>query len=395
MLSNRFARVRDEFVIIDSQFPQKSPMAFRNTEINEYLRRIRNSRSYTMYRMQPGEGAWFTHGYGMDALEFEENKDGYLKHYPQNKDRLRYLRPDKKYEFKLAYSFFLAETYVLLPFYERHHIPFIFVLYPGGSFGLNNSASDEMLGRIFQSEYFREVIVTQELTKRYLIDKSLCDEKKITYIYGGFVQFRRNNIRMKKIYKKDKGTFDICFVAAKYSEKGLDKGYDIFIETAKRLSRTADDIIFHVIGGFDEHEIDVTDIKSRIKFYGYRSPDFLKDFYSKMDIFLGPGRPFELYEGNFDGFPLGIDASYCGVALFVADELKMNRFYRDDKDIVIVPLDPEKIADKILYYYRNLDKLYALSEAGERTTRRLFDIDRQINERIKVFSKYVDLELVK
>src|ERR1700683_4393031 len=119
MLLNRFKKnTTDQFVVIDSQFPQKDPFAFRNAEINEYLGRIENSSSYTMYPMYPGSEAPFGHAYGMEYEDFVTNKKGYLRYYPKNKPRLHYLKRDRKYAFQLAYSFFLGETYVLLPFYE-------------------------------------------------------------------------------------------------------------------------------------------------------------------------------------------------------------------------------------------------------------------------------------
>jgi glycosyltransferase involved in cell wall biosynthesis len=394
MFSRVFGEVRDDLAIVDSQFPQKNPMAFRNTEINEYFKRISNVRIYTMYPMQPSSEAWFSHGYGMAPEEFSENLSGYLKHFPNNRDRIRYLKKTKKYSFKLAYSFFLAETFVLLPFYEKNRIPFVFVLYPGGSFGLENENSDRMLRKIFRSKYFRQVIVTQRITKDYLLRKRLCTARKITYIYGGFVQFKKNELLPKKLYKRDKNTFDICFVAAKYSDRGIDKGYDIFIEVAKQLCAKTKDIMFHVVGGFDKNDIDTSKIKKRIKFYGYKEPSFLSNFYSGMDIFLGPGRLFKLYPGNFDGFPLGVDAGYCGVALFVSDQLKMNRYYQTGEEIVIIPTNASRIVKKILSYYNNPATLYDLSMNGQRKTQQLFDIDFQIDERIKVFSKFVKLELI-
>lgn len=249
------------FVIIDSTFPQKNPRGFRNTEINEYFKKIKKCASFTMYPMKPDSDAWFTHGYGMTKEEFKENKKNYLKIYPQNKKKIFLLKENKKYDFKLCYSFFLAETYTLLPFYEKNQIPFIFTLYPGGGFGLNFKKSDNMLKKIFQSKYFKGVIVTQPITKKYLLEKKLCPNKKIHYIKGGWVQFKKNEIYKKNFYKKDKPTFDICFVARKYSPKGIDKGYDLFIKTAKILCRKTKDIMFHVIGNFTPEDIDITKIK--------------------------------------------------------------------------------------------------------------------------------------
>ncbi len=386
-------KVSDSFVVIDPVFPQKEPLAFRNSEINEYFRKIPRAASYAMYPMQPGPDAWFSHGYGVTREVFEENKSGYLRYYPENANKLHYLQKNRDYHFELAYSFFLSETYVLLPFYQKHNIPFIFVLYPGGAFGLDNKSSDAMLRAIFESDQFRGVIVTQQITYDYLMSKKLCPASKVRYIYGGFVQFKTKEVQPKQYYEKDKSTLDICFVAAKYSERGVDKGYDLFIEVAKKVCKATDDVQFHVVGGFDEQDIDVQDIKDRIHFYGYKRPDFLLDFYTKMDIFLSPNRPGQLFPGNFDGFPLGIDASYCGAALFVSDELDMNHWYAPGKELEIIPLDVDRIADKVLHYTANPTKLYELAAKGTSRTRELFDVNYQIDQRIEVFRELGGLKI--
>ncbi len=384
--------IREDFVIIDSQFPQKEPMGFRNIEINEYLKRLKNASVYAMYPMKPGPEAWFAHGYGVDKKAFDENRAGYLEHFPQNRDRVHQLDEHAKYRFKLAYSFFLAETYVLLPFFEKHHIPFVFILYPGGAFGLDNPGSDAMLKEIFSSKYFKGVIVSQKLTKKYLLRKKLCKATDISYVYGGFVQFSPDDVRPKKYYGKDKKTFDICFVAAKYTEKGIDKGYDAFIAAAKILTKKTEDIHFHIIGNFDKSDIDVKELGSHIHFYGYQKADFFPDFYARMDIMISPNRPGKIYEGNFDGFPLGVDAGYCGTAMFVSDELAMNEHFTNNKDIVIVPIDPKQMAKIVLRYYNNPSELYELSKRGAEASHRFFAIEQQIKDRLKTFSRIYDRE---
>jgi len=390
----RFGKtVKGGLGVIDSVFPQKTPFSFRNAEINEYFDRVQNFTSFTMHPMQPGEEAWFSHGYGVSRRTFKTNKRGYIRHYPQHKDRIRYLSRYKKYELGLAYSFFLAETYVLLPYYEKNSVPFVFVLYPGGAFGLNFDKSDDMLRRIFCSGLFRKVIVTQELTRDYLLSSGLTSAAEIEYVYGGIVQFKKMDVRRKIRYGEHKGTFDVCFVASKYSNRGVDKGYDLFIAAAKELVKSTKDIMFHVVGGFDSSDVDVDGLEGRITFYGYRRPDYLIEFYSGMDIFLSPNRPFQLFEGNFDGFPLGIDAGYCGVALFVSDPLGMNRHYQDGKDIVIVPLESTQIAAMIRSHYDDLDRLYALASKGQEKVQELFDVDSQITQRLRIFEQFVCLEL--
>jgi glycosyltransferase involved in cell wall biosynthesis len=341
-----------------------------------------------MYPMQPGPKAWFSHGYGVSRSEFEENKLGYLKYFPGNKDRIQYLDPNKSYEIKLAYSYFLAETYTLLPFYEKNDIDFVFVLYPGGAFGLDNDSSDAMLKDIFASKNFKKIIVTKNITLDYLLRKKLCDESKMESLHG-FVQFDENSTVCKKKYKTDKKTFDVCIVAAKYSDKGIDKGYDLFIEAAKQLVPKYKDMRFHVVGGFDENEIDVSDIRDNITFYGFRQPDFLSELYSGMDIFLSPNRAFQLYPGNFDGL-MGADAAYAGVALFITDELGQHVYFKDGQDVIIIKSDLADIVKKVTYYYKHPAKLYKLSERGQAVMKKTFDIRGECEARVRIFREILE-----
>ncbi len=394
MLDNIFRRVvSEDFIVIDSRFPQKEPMGFRNAEFNEYLSRLVNFSCYASYPIPPRKPHIFNHTYGISKVDYLKNLDSYARSFPDNVDRINWLDPRKRYKIKLAYVIFLSAAYSLLEFFEKNKVPFIFVLYPGGSFGLNNEKSDMMLREVFESKYFRGVIVTQKITRDYLIDNKLCPDSKISFIYGGFVQFGKSDVVQKKYYKKDKKTFDVCFVGHKYLDKGVDKGYDLFIETARLLSKTNNDIRFHVIGGFGPGDIDLGESKDRIKFYGVKPPKFLRMFYSKMDILLSPNRPFQHYVGNFDGFPIGADAGYCGVARLVSDELNMNTFFQDGKDIVLIPLNPYKISETIMQYYNNPNKLYKLSKKGQEVTQELWDIDRHVKERLNIFSKITEIQL--
>lgn len=386
--------IHDEVVVIDWLFPQKEPGGFRNVEINGLLNIMNNLNTYTMHPMYPDKDAWSPYPYGIEEDTFKENKNAYLKIYPENKDRLKYLSPDFKYNFKLAYSYFLGETYTLLPFYEKNEIPFVFILYPAGAFGLNNESSDTMLRKIFASKYFKKVIVTQKVTRDYLIEKRLCPPAKIEFLFGGYVQFNKDEILPKKYYKKDKSTFDICFVANKYSSKGIDKGYDLFIETAKQINVEFPDARFHVVGSFDETIIDVSQIKNIITFYGVKPPEFFKDFYSKMDICLSPNRVFTLYEGHFDGFPLGADALSCGTALFATDELNNNDGYFNDDEIIIIKPEIKDIVNKIKHYINDLDSLYMLSKKGMNKLYSLVNTSERVQKVSKILKETSEEKII-
>ncbi len=381
---NIFKRViKDNIVVIDSVLPNRDAVGPRNSDFLEFTRQLPAFRYYTMYPMKPGPKAWFAHGYGMEPKKFAQQLPEYVQKYPEAKGKIRLLSPNKKYTFNVAYTYFLAETYTMLPFLEKNRIPFVFLLNPGGAFGINNESSDAMLRTIFNSPFFRKVIVNQQLFKDYLLKKKLCKVDDIVYDFSGSAQFRQEDVRMKRFYKKEKQTFDMCFVAAKYSVKGVDKGYDLFIAAAKKLARKCPDMRFHVVGGFSAEDIDVSSLKDVIKFYGYVDASALPMFYASMDIYLSPNRPFKLYEGGSDGFPLSAGAMYCGVAGFNADELHMNTEFSSD-EVVIVRTNVRDIVMKVQHAYEHPAELYKLARKGQRRAQSLFDIEKHIQGRIQL-----------
>ena len=116
---------------------------------------------------------------------------------------------------KLFYCVFISNLYNNLSWLEKFNIPFVFTLYPGGGFEVNNPEVDRKLRLIFSSSNFKKVIVTQFYTKQYLENNNLCDKDKICLIYGCVVPQKslEINLQNKKYYLKDKDTFDICFCA--------------------------------------------------------------------------------------------------------------------------------------------------------------------------------------
>ena len=155
----------------------KRPYGFRNYEFNLMLEKWPNVNVWTMPVTRPGADAFFTHTYGQSYKKFFKNRHAYFKFYPQDRGRIFWLCPWRQYSFKLAYSVFLCTTYTLLPFYEKNKIPFIFVLYPNGGFGLNNPSSDAMLQKVCSSPYFRGVVCTQPVIEEYLLTRHFCKKE--------------------------------------------------------------------------------------------------------------------------------------------------------------------------------------------------------------------------
>ena len=137
---------------------------------------------------------------------------------------------------------------------------------------------------------------------------------------------------VSKVLCPNKDTFDIIFCAAKYMPKGLDNGYDVFIELANSLIKRYSFVRFHLVGGFDKDDKDVTLLRNAIAFYGYKKFDDLKEIYNKMDVIISPNKPFLLGKGAFDGFPQGtvVEAVFNGVVALITDELNQNTIFDDD-----------------------------------------------------------------
>lgn len=365
-----------KLVILDDFFPNVKT-GFRIAEYNYYLNKYQNSEVYSSCA-----------GFLRYVKEYEEN-------FPIFKNRVKSLNINYygNYQCSLFYTVFVNNAFNYLRIFEMKGKPFIFTLYPGGGFCIDNAAQDQKLMRVCKSPLFKKMIVTQKITYEYVIKKGFTTPDKIEFIYGGITNtdYYRNHLIQKKYYKQDKDTFDICFVAAKYMAKGIDKGFDIFIEVCKNLSTIYNNIKFHVVGNFSENDINVSEIKDRIHFYGLRNTEFFPNFYSTMDIIISPNRHFILAPGAFDGFPTGccVDAGLNGTAILCTDPLNQNIVFDNDKDICLINTNASSITNKVIYYIDNLDRLYLLGSNGQKKLNEVYDIEKQMERRIKLLEEYM------
>jgi glycosyltransferase involved in cell wall biosynthesis len=367
-------------VILDDIFPHLLS-AFRIAEYNAYLSRYKNSMVYSSAVSFSALG---------DHRSFKEVRDEYLSYYPEFAGRTLPLR-NQRLKARVIYFVFLQGARNFMPILERSETPFVFTLYPGGGFKLNQPDSDEVLSKVCSMPNLAKIITTQKITHEYLLN--FLEPEKIEFIYGGVFPSDRLAIRdvPRKRYQKDKNRFDICFVAYKYMAKGLHKGYDVFIEVARQLCSLYNDIAFHVVGSFDESDIEVSDLQERIKFYGVRQTDFFPEFYASMDIILAPNVPFTIFPGSFDGFPTGscIEAGLCGVAVFCADVLNQNIAFKGGEEIVIIPLNVNDICELIGKYYHDYDSLRQLARRGQEAFKVAFAIENQLERRFRILDKYL------
>lgn len=374
-------RIKSDLIIMDDAFPH--PLSsFRYAEYTAYLEHFDKLKILCSGSSLP----WFK-----ECREIKSIIQDYIQKFPEFKNKLEPFNPRGKVKSKLVFVNFLGNIrqFKLLRKIKK---PFVFTLYPGGFFQLNDAKCDKVLKKVFSSKYFRKVIVTQQVTYDYLIQKGFCSKDQIEFIFGVVIPDELLNATPKnqKRFGIDKDTLDICFVAHKYMPEGKDKGYDKFIDVAKRLAKVHDNIKFHVVGSFDEDDIDVTELGDKIKFYGLQQVEWFKPFYADKDIILSPNIPFTLGPGFFDGFPTACvtDAGLNEVAMFATDELSLNQNrYQDGKEIVIIKPDADNIIDKVLHYYNNPEELNNLSKQGREKILELYSYEKQIKPRIKVLEE--------
>ena len=376
----------NRLLIFDDIFPQMLS-AFRIAEYNTYLERFEYARVYSTANAFQWVG---------EKRQFREVVREYENRYPQYQGKVLKYTAKQDLRSGLVYTVFIGNALKFIDVAERYGSPFVFTLYPGGGFRLWDKESDSQLRRVFSSPSFRKVIVTQKISYDYLVDQKLCPIDQIEFIYGGVLpsHLLTHNTLDKQRFRNNKRTFDMCFVANKQTQRGIDKGYDIFIEVAKLLSRDCKEMVFHVVGPFDANDIDVSTIGDTIRFHGWKYTDFFPIFYANIDIILSPNRPFMLGPGTFDGFPTGccVEAGLCGVAVFCTDPLLQNIKFQDGKEIVIVPPNAQEICDQVLYYYHRPEELYLLSSQGQQAFRKVFDLNTQVQPRIDILSSLLNSE---
>jgi len=372
-----------DLVIIDNVFPNELSQ-FSYQEITSYLDYYEKSICLSTGLFFP----CFNNSSSLDEAIRRYKRshlDLHTKVIEFNDDRIRIYHP------KLLYFIFLSSVKLGWSYILEKKRPFVFELYPGGGFAFDNPESDYILKTVMSSKYFKKVIVTQSVVRDYLLKKKFCKPHQIEYIFGVVMPLES----LKKDYEKcnygiDKKSLDIVFMAHKYTERGVDKGYDIFIDVAKKLSKKYSNIYFHVVGGFSEDDIDISGIKKRIKFYGSLPGNQLDQFFLDKDIIVSPNIPNQIFPGSFDGFPTAscTEAGLRKTAIFCTDPLLMNHgIFEDQKEIEIIEHDVDNIVNRIDYYYHHPNELKKLGQNGSNSIKKVYGYDRQIKSRIEVLNK--------
>jgi glycosyltransferase involved in cell wall biosynthesis len=283
---------------------------------------------------------------------------------------------------QLAYVTFLNNAHRLMPYFNARNLPFILQLYPGGGFEINQPQIDEALRQVLLSDLCRCVIVTQTITRDYILNRIGCDPKKVAWIFGGVFdsRVRFDFLRDKQLYPTHKSTIDLCFVAQKYVPDLSAKGYDQFVEIARRLAPEDPRLRFHVVGNYEAEDLPLGEVSERFTFYGRQDSTFFDTFYPRMDVIISVNRPFVAGPGAFDGFPTGacIEAGFRGVLNCISDPLNLNIILKDGEDFLLLNDDTDRSVSLLREVFGDPSRLYALAYANWRKLMEVFNVDGQL-----------------
>jgi len=372
-------------LVLDSNFPDLAS-AFTIAELNHYLEVFPDAE---VLSANPA---------------FDDRYPEYRAQYPLLAPRVRPLLLGQPLpNARLAYCVFLKNTARHLPLLKKHGIPFVMTLYPGGGFALDDPESDSWLDAIADSGLLSKVIVTQPLTRDYLVSgRRKYSAELVELIYGMVVHESYFQERApKRRYGFGKPQLDVCFAAYLYAPLGVDKGYDTFISAAVGIAKQAPDVRFHVVGNFDNRVINVSVLGDRIVFHGPMHTPGFQSLLAGMDLIVSPNVPMDIAlanldrlgfkniqarRGKFDGFPTGscMEASLCGVGMVCSDVLGQNAFYRDPTEIRIVAPVAEAVAQAVLDLRERPDALRQLGDAGQARSRVLLAPATQLGRRREI-----------
>ena len=377
-----------KIAVLDDLFPHPGS-AFRFEEFRSYLDDMAEVSVYTT-----GEGFAFA----KDTRSVDTAIADHNRQFPHHEGRIAQFDYSSLPEADLYYSAFVGFIDRALGGIEHSQKPFVFTLYPGGGFLLNDERSDAMLRRVFGSPCFEKVIVTQSLTRAYLLEQRFCQAEQIVDLHGGVLTRAAIPAPIdKQYYGRDKSTLDIAFVANRYTRDGADKGYDLFVGAAARLLATSIDIRLHVVGDFDANTISLEGCEDRFTFYGPQLTPFFNSFYRKIDMIVSPTRPFVLRPGKFDGFPTGcaVEAGLREVAVLCTDQLGLNLSYIDGEDLIIVRPEVDDIVSVILKLADDPSRLPPLGRNMRKRALQLYGREQQILPRISLLREVLKNQMLK
>jgi glycosyltransferase involved in cell wall biosynthesis len=354
---------RSGVVVLDDHFPTKGT-GFRIAEFSWMLRHRVVSEVMTT------------------ATPLGDLLSEYSAVHPQTYQQVSAYDPDRLDRFELAAMVFLNNAALFLDDLDKHDLPFVLTLYPGGGLNLGEPDAEAKLAQVLTSRLLRHVITTQPMVTAHVRD--VCGAAMpITELIGLTVDplylgpgpgFREN------YFGAGKDRLDIAFVAHRYRPDGADKGFPVFLDAVALLQDAGLPVHGHVVGGHGADDLAPHHSSLNLTFYGVLSTPELRQFFAGIDLIVSATRPDQLAPGSFDGFPTGscVEAALSGVAVLASDELGQNRLFTDRRDIHIPHATAADVVARIHEMLAEPGGLRRVAQAGLRTARRAYGIDAQL-----------------
>lgn len=304
-------------------------------------------------------------------------------------DKLIRLKRFSNIRASIVYTLFYQNILWLFPYLKLNKQKFAFTLYPGGGFTLSKGCLKN-LEEIINSKLCMFVIVNQEFTKKYLIENANIPAEKIHVIFG--VPLPDIDLNTTDTLPRGK-KLKCVFIAHKYMNFGLDKGFDTFINVAHLLEDTPS-IEFHVIGNFTSEDILLDTTPKNLRFHGILIGNEMNQLISKMDIILSPNRKNMLSRGAFDGFPLAssVQAGLQGCCMLLSNPNNESEItFVSGSNYIKVGSDFDEIVDIIKMLENDREKLIRIAQSGSKTLKSLYSDDIQMNKRLQLFTKYCNV----
>lgn len=357
-------------LILDDFFPNQLS-GFRIAEFNSLLRAFPNAHCASI------------------SADFPTARLAYAARYPELANRVSVFVGRVPDGTDLVYCVGLNTVEFYRPFLELQNVPFVLELYPGFGFRLNDVESDRRLDAAIGSKGFRKVIVTQINALEYVQRRYALPASQVIYKYG-FVADDTIWPNPPRPRAAD-GRLELAFVAHKYIDAGRDKGYDVFIDAARRLAEALPGRArFHVVGSWGPEDYPLGRLVPGrdIYFHGSRTQPFFRTLHQGIDAIVSPNRADVTAKGAFDGFPTAsvVDAMMCGAAAFLTDPLRLNHELRTNRDFVLIEPDADSTAEAIMRVFRTPGAMTRTGEMGRLAVRRLFGLESQMRPRIAALS---------
>lgn len=307
--------------------------------------------------------------------------------YPYLSEKVMPYNTEFLREAGLVYMNFLNNAFFFLPELERLSIPFVFTLYPGGGLSFTDEDSLMKLTKVLNSPQLEFVITTQPIVTNYLRDHFA--HVRTEEILGVPINplYFVPGAGLRTNYPGNPGDLlKVCFVAHRYTEAGVDKGLDTFLEIVDILEQKGINVEVTLVGPWSELDIKKNSNLAPIRFVGNLNTERLREFFLDQHMLISPNKPNVLSKGAFDGFPLAtsVEAMLSGVLVVATDELAQNRFLQDGRDCLIDSPNSEILAARILNLLSLNHLLASMAQSGLRVARKHYSEENQLEKRAKL-----------